>query len=250
METGKRSLISVRELFESSISFYRKNWKLLTSIQLAPALITALSYIFARPQFVGNIGIFIFLALMGAVATGFSWLATMWVVARDENASVKEAYRKSLSLAVPAFVVGILSTLAVLLGFILLIVPGIYLLVVFSFGNYVLFADGLKGSSALKASKYYVKGYWWGVAGRYLVLGLVAMVFQIIFSLFSNGTDWQSYQVALQSGTDTPFKGPSIGDYLSSIVNIFVFTPISIVYAYRLFESLKEIKGKYTPMAR
>ncbi len=246
----KKKLISVGELFKSSIDFYKEHWRLLTGIQLIPALLSVLSFVFLRPQVGSYTFVVIIFSLLGAIATSFSWLALMWVVVRDINTTAREAYRKILSYVIPSFVVGFLEALAIIGGFILLIIPGIYLTIAFNFGHYVLFSEDLRGITALKASKYYVKGYWWGVLGRLLLLGICVGLIQIVLGLFSNGNSWQIYKQAIGEGIQPQFGGPAIGNYLSSLVSVFVLTPIGIIYASKIYESLKNIKGNYTPIEK
>jgi hypothetical protein len=246
--TERVNLISISELFESSISFYKRHWKVLASIQLPPAILALLSFFFFTPELSKTVWIVVTFSILNGLLTAFSWLASMWLVLRDEKATMKEAYQKSLPYLIPAFVIGLLATLAVLCGIVLLIIPGIYLSIAFSLGHYVLFSEGLKGTSALKASKYYIKGYWWAVFGRYILLGLVIGLLQVVFALISGIFDPRSYlHNTVESSNALEIKTPSIADYVSTMLSLFVLTPISIVYTYGIYESLKRIKGKYTP---
>lgn len=246
-EGNRRSMITIRELFETSINFYKTHWKLFTGIQSIPAVLALLSLLFVRPQVNVSTGLAVLFSILGALATGFSWLAIMWAV-KEKNTTVKDAYKKSLAYAVPGFVIGLLETLAVLAGFVLLIIPGIYLSIAFSLSHYVLFSEGLRSTTALKASKFYVKGYWWGVLGRYLLLGIAIFAVQFILGLLGGaGSDWEMFQKAIREGGEPQYKTPGFVDYISTLVSIFVFTPLSIIYGFNIYESLKALKGEYNP---
>jgi hypothetical protein len=64
---------------------------------------------------------------------------------------------------------GILQTVLVILGFVLLIVPGIWFLVATCVAVPALMAEGLKGWEALRRSMTLVEGRWWATLGRLLV---------------------------------------------------------------------------------
>jgi hypothetical protein len=79
--------------------------------------------------------------------------------------------------------ISILSGLAALLGFLLLIVPGIIVLVRFFFGSTVLVVEGKKGSKALGRSWRLAKGSFWKVFGTLLLAGIMANVIEGILSI-------------------------------------------------------------------
>ena len=80
------------------------------------------------------------------------------------------------------FLVGLLNMLIVFLGLILFIVPGIIFAVWFSFSRFVLIKEGLGVKASLKRSKELVRGRFWPVLGRYLVLFIVLILAQIALS--------------------------------------------------------------------
>jgi hypothetical protein len=68
--------------------------------------------------------------------------------------------------------VSLLYVICLAVGFILLIVPGIYLMVALSVSVPALILEGHKGTKALGRSRDLIKGRWWPTAGVYF-LGLV-----------------------------------------------------------------------------
>ncbi len=71
--------------------------------------------------------------------------------------------------------VGIIETLMVAVGFVLIIIPGIYLFVALAFAVPVLMLEGLRGMGAISRSISLVSGRWWPTFGRLLV-GLILYV--------------------------------------------------------------------------
>jgi hypothetical protein len=114
--------------------------------------------------------------------------------------AVSEAYlgeptdwRTSLRFAFqrlgPLMWLAVLSTLGVGLGFILCIVPGVWLMVSWAVSIPVLLFEGVRGTGALRRSFSLVKGRWWPVLGAtllgQLIAGILGFVFQIPFSVLS-----------------------------------------------------------------
>lgn len=130
---------------------------------------------------------------------------------------VKEAIGDGSKIFWSFLWVSILSGIVIAVGFVLLIIPGILFMVWYAFAAYVLVFEGQRGWSALKRSKKLVKGYWWAILGRLIVLILLAIVVSIAIS-------WIPYigQLALQ----------------------VLFPPFSVAYAVLLYKSLKELKEK------
>lgn len=175
----------------------------------------------------------------------------MWVIAKeDKTVTWKEAYKKGWTLAIPASVVGILTILFVLGGFILLIIPGIYLAISYTFVQYILFADNIQGREALRASKYYVKGYWLAVFGRSLVFGLVVGLISMLIGAGSVGPQWGAIMQSIKNGVEPQIQSNLFVDLIASAFSILVVTPLSTIFTYLMYKSLKEIKGEYTHTAK
>ena len=94
--------------------------------------------------------------------------------------------------------------------------------------KFVLVNENLKGTAALKRSKQLVKGYFWPVLGRFLLLALIAIGLSFVITplslLFS-------------------FSAPLIGNLISSII----YLPVGIfstIYSYQIYLNLKKIKGR------
>ena len=128
------------------------------------------------------------------------------------NEAIKTGWQKMFSLAW----VSVLTTLAIIGGGILLIIPGIIFAIWFIFSDYVLVLDGKKGILALGESKKLVSGYWWPVFFKVFILSLITFFAGLLF-------------IAL----------PIVGRIFADLFLI----PFSVIYGFLIYSDLKRIKG-------
>ena len=103
---------------------------------------------------------------------------------------------------------------------ILLVIPGIIFAVWYSFTTMVVVLEGLRGSDAMRKSKSYVQGRWWGVFGRVILLSIVIGIASSIVDKIFGGL------------------GHYAGALFSSLATAFIFTPFAIAYQYLFYRSL------------
>ncbi|HWK17919.1 MAG TPA: hypothetical protein VNR66_10745 [Solirubrobacteraceae bacterium] len=88
-------------------------------------------------------------------------------------------WRQSLEYAAdrlaPLLWLALLTSLVVLVGFILFVIPGVYLLVALSVAVPVLMFEGIAGPAALARSRELVSGRWWPTLGA-LIVGVVLII--------------------------------------------------------------------------
>ncbi|MEF8846998.1 MAG: hypothetical protein V5A57_01020 [Candidatus Paceibacterota bacterium] len=135
---------------------------------------------------------------------------------REENIGIGTSFRRAWSQLVSMIWVDILRGLAIFVGFLLLVIPGIIFSIWFVFSRYVLVAENKKGTGALKASKKLVEGHWWDVLGRVVFLGLVALVVGAILGFV-----------------------PLVGQLAVSLL----LPPFSATFLFMLYEDLKKEKS-------
>lgn len=78
---------------------------------------------------------------------------------------------------------GILAAVLVIIGFVLFLVPGVYLSVPLSFILYVLLIENKRGSRLFSRCFQLVRGKWWKTFGILLLAYLIMMIVSSIFSL-------------------------------------------------------------------
>lgn len=85
------------------------------------------------------------------------------------NVSISEAVNLSARKFVFIFIALILYSLIVLMGFIALIIPGIFLSIKFVFVTYFILLNNEKIIDSFKKSWQITKGNWWRIFGLYLI---------------------------------------------------------------------------------
>jgi len=243
--SSSHTFISVTDLFQNSINYYKEHWKLFVMIQTLPFIIGLVSII--TTSLIQSAPLVGFYALAAIIASSFSWLALLWVITKEDTITVADSYKKGLTIAIPVAIAGILAAVITLGGFLLLIIPGIYLAICYSFVIYIVGHDGLKGMDALRASKSYVKGYWWGILGRSILFGIAIGIIQMLFSAGSIAPQWETIRQSITSGVEPQVQSSPLLEILGNAFTTFVATPLGMIYTFLMYKSLKEIKGEYVP---
>lgn len=178
-------------LLLESFRFYKTHFESLIGIMIVPAILSALSSyleIAADPKgdggmlvrgMLGELAAFgpilsLVVIIISTVVSIIAYIAlTLFVADPSRYPSVSGLYGEAKRYFFPYLWIGILNGLAVFAGMILFIIPGIIVAIWFIFSGYTLVLEDKRGTQALKASKALVKGRWWAVFGRSVVIGLV-----------------------------------------------------------------------------
>jgi hypothetical protein len=127
----------------------------------------------------GAIGVNLTVSLLGALVTVIG-TALCFKVAAAAYVGARASWRSSLAFAAPRLgpVVwaAILAGLGIVLGFLALIVPGIWLLVAWSVFVPALLFEGLAPPRSLGRSFELVRGRWWATLGAVVVAALIGGV--------------------------------------------------------------------------
>ena len=126
------------------------------------------SGLFGGGLLVGLAGVFIWWLLIGAIA----WAIANILIGRQPD--VSDCYRNGYRRVWSILLVAILTFLAFVVGLILLIIPGIFVLTRLSVGVPTVVVEQRKGTDALSRSWNLVKGFGWPVFGALLVSSLLA----------------------------------------------------------------------------
>lgn len=156
-----------------------------------------------------------------------------YIIKNDRAYPIRQVLADSRGMIFPYLGTSLMVGLFTLLGFFLLIIPGIYWGVLYGFAPLITLVEG-KNSRALDRSKFLVKGHWWPIFLRQIVIGLLVYVFAVIinilFTVFFN---------ALSS-----LYGPlgalgASGEFFSNIL----LAPIGLIFTFLLYQNLRRIKG-------
>jgi hypothetical protein len=222
-EAPKMSLRSLGSLFCETWSLYKERWSALVEIVLLPTLVVVLGIVLIGL----NLGMLC--TALGGLVVFIGWiifvLSMLSIVYSIHNtAGVDASYRATIGWFWAFVWVVILELLAVFGGYAMLIIPGIWLEIALSFTAYVFVAEHRRGLDALRQSKDYVKGYWWAVLGRVLLLAVIYLAIEMIVRI----------PVAL-------LAGQVAGAIVSALIALF-FIPFAMLYQYVIFGNLRALK--------
>ena len=146
----------------------------------------------------------------------------------DPTKDVVSLLKESWPLVGKFFLLNVLFFLIVFFGVIVLIIPGVYLAVIYSFANWVFVFEKKFSMAALKRSKELVKNYWWGVFWRGLAISLIFIAVVLVFSIPLNFTEEGSLFYVIWTFVARIFQ--------------FIITPIMTIYTYLIYQELVKIK--------
>lgn len=191
-------LPGVGDLFLQSWGSYWSRWKTYTGIQLMGIGLGLLAglvglggfFLFGFPTVqqswqTENIAWLVVLIIVFVVVS--IWLQSSLAYAvthAPEGVGIKNSLREGWSRAGRYLWISFLASLATLVGFLLLIIPGIIIGVWFVFPIVVYMVEGDRGTVALRKSREYVRGYWWAVFGRLVVLFIFLGAISIVPAIF------------------------------------------------------------------
>ncbi len=189
-------------------------------------------------------------AILGViVAVGYIWAGIRLIQAvldleagRKVSLDIKMS-QKAGGLILSVLWVAVLQLAVIIGGFLLLIVPGIYLALALSFSQVMLIDGDQRGFAALAASRALVKGRWWATFWRLLagnvvfglVLGLLMSLLLGLLAAFS-GTDAFVVQGTAAFKADPLVQGAY--ELLQSIMQASVL-PLFIIFQVKLYKALK-----------
>lgn len=224
--TLKPSLPGIGNLLKRTWQVYKSRFWTLVGIMAVAWLIlgaiiflltlTGISAIAAKVPKSEAIGLMIVLAIPVSIFMFWPEISLLYAIKeRERKIGIKESLKKGWHKLLPFIWVSALVGLAILGGMILLIIPAILFGVWFSLAEYVLVSEDKAGTEALKRSRELVKGYWWEVFGRFIVIGIILGGISLLLNFI-----------------------PIIGQFLSQIL----FLPLYNVFSFLLYEDLKRIK--------
>lgn len=239
---------SFRQLFRFSWNFFNSNWQVLVPIILIPSVVTAIGEILSTSSrvlglVVNIVGIILSIAMAPAAVDAIRRRAA------DSSAAVSLAsqYKFGFGLFWSMVFLSIISGLAEMGSVILFIIPGIIVGVYVAFNTLTLVIDGKKGYAALFESYTIVYGRLEKVFTRFLLLGIVFVVLYIVIGIIESivGLPGVFIDGLKQAGAGAPTL--SLGTQtILVIINLAVssiVTPITLIFTYRLYTSLKETRA-------
>jgi len=257
---ARPKIIATRDLFNSTLSDYRQNWKKFAYLLVIPLL---LSYLGSLASFAFNdipgttatwpwqfnlaaaVVFIIFFVGLGAlfVLTYISEFLLLKDLSQEASFNnLREWYEKAKPYFWTSIGISIVYTLLAILGFILLIVPGVIFSIFYCFAIYAVIFEGHKFEGSFGRSRELVRGYWWAVFGRFMAGGAVVYLSYIIIGGIYAGIAWLlSYAMHFQAQSSKDLF-TLMYDLLSIFIGLVV-GPLSMIYTYKIYRSLKEVKN-------
>ena len=175
---------------------YRQRFLVFFGIILIPSLMIAVpagAFFKGGPLFIFIEALvsatpFLILAVLALLLFILSTVIQLWgrvallyaIKDSDEKIGVIQAYRRGWHKILSYWWVSFLAGLLTAGGFLLFLVPGILFAVWFSLAFFILIAEDTGGMSALLKSREYIRGRWWSVLGRLVVIGLFSFFVSLL----------------------------------------------------------------------
>lgn len=222
--SAKQGLPGISALFNKAKEDLKARKEFFLTLSAIPVVIQLIGVILAMVSPGLVIVTLLAMILSVVVALGVS-VATINGFAHADRKDWKAELKTGMGMFFPVLFTAIILSIVVGIGYILLIIPGIYLTIATTFYMYTLVLEDKKYWDAAKASMELVKGYWWSVLGRLIGFGLIIFVIMMILGLITGIT-----------GSEI------VAQIVSSLAGI-VITPLSVGYMFHLYKALKEEKA-------
>lgn len=233
----KVKLISVGDLFRQSWGLYRERVWILAGIALSGLVVTiavilgALFTVESIPvelalgdeasTIASFIAVFVFAVIPLLVFWLVSGLAMIYAI--PKGVGIGSAYGLAFRNLISFGWLNLLQLLVVLGGILMLIIPGIIFAVWFTLANYIFAIDKERGVNALLKSRDYVRGYWWQIVGRLIVVLLAYLAVGLVVNFLAS------------------LIGETVGSIVSAIFEILA-AAFWLLVLYVLYQNLKMLK--------
>lgn len=209
-------------LFSGAMRRYQECFWTLAWIFLVPGVFLIVGQLLSESKSFAAVAAGGIVSFVGTLASLVASLAMVNALAHGTDFAA--SYRVGLKLFWAEVLIGILTILALIGGSVLLVVPGIMLGIALTFASYTLVVEDRHGMHALVASRKYVKGYWWAVVGRTLLLALIfiammALIYAPILTLLGR-----------------------VAGAVVYLVLLVCYAPFSTCYTYGMYENLRRLK--------
>ncbi len=236
--------MGIGELIDAAIRLYRLQWKVLMGIVALVLIPVTFLQAWVSELVIGPVSeisgtdplgpLFavtgVFVAIQFLIIQPFL-LAAITRAAADvylgEPIGIGRTYRFALRLLLPILWIMVLGLLATLVGFVLLIIPGIIVLIRLTFTAPVLVVEDLRGRKALGRSWRLAAGHFWRILGVVILAGLIVGIVALIVSIPG--------ELALQMLGPDAWPISALVTALASVLT----TPFSILVVVLLYFDLR-----------
>jgi hypothetical protein len=221
--------LDIGRVFEQIFRIYRQQFALLIGgalvVFVPVAIVNGLLY---------DAGGFFLTLIANAIAlvAGYLYQGMVVEAARDildgrRDQSIGGLFRSAGAVVGTLVVVGILAGIAIAIGFVLLIIPGLFLITIWAVVVPVVVIERTGVFEAFGRSRELVKGHGWQVFGVLVLLFIAAFVVQVLIA-------------AILGGIFDSALGFAIGVLLTSLL----LMPLTALAASVIYFELKAIRGE------
>lgn len=257
--SDKPKIILTKDLIKSTLDDYKQNWQKFAYLLIIPL---SVSYILSLCSFISDkfgfaasmpwqfkvAAVILFIILL--LAVGIIYVLTYiseFLLVKDltqevNSGNLRDWYKRARPYFWISVGISVIYSILTLVGIILLIVPGVIFAISYCFAIYAVIFEDHKFEGAFGRSRELVKGYWWAVFGRFMAGGaLIYLAYLVIGGIYA-GLVWLiSYSMHLQ-----PQSGKDLFQLMYDLLSIFigiVVGPLTMLYTYKIFQSLKAVKN-------
>ncbi len=231
-EKLKNSLLDIGDYISIGGSEYTKNFKnfvILTLLINLPIAIVGLFLPSEEQPNPENSWIILIFILLSIILGTLAALAVPKMIERSiqgQTLSATTALQNATPKLFIALVVSIITAIIVGIGFILLLIPGIWLGVLLSF-TFSAIAVRNCGLNALSYSRSLVKNRWWAVFGRSLLLGLC---FAVVYILLAIAVGLISAFISLSGFESISILTQLISNCCFGLINYYAATVYTVMF--------------------
>jgi len=232
----RTNLISISDIIKKGWELYTENFqKFLVPIitLIIPYIILYLLQYYGQSWAVIFILIIFVLIIMVDLWLGILFIQMIDKIYKKQTFNLNNLYKEAFQKIASYFWVCILTSLVILVGFILLIIPGIIFAIWFNFSPYINILEGKRGTMALKSSQELVKKRWGATFWRLLIPPLLVylIVMAIVIGLTFMLTNGQINNASIEQNL--------LINGISTLI-FLLLTPLFISFSVILYNSLKE----------
>jgi len=258
--TGQKPKIAaLNDLINGTIGDFRQNWKKFAILLIIPM---AIIFLFSVISFLSDKYVnlqswgwpaalaFILAAIILIVAFGCYYILTYiseFLLLADLSQEVAfrnlgQWYDKAKPYFWPIVAISIIYTALAVIGFILLIIPGIIFMVYYCFAIYAVIFEGHRFEGSFGRSRELVKGYWWAIFGRFLAGGAIVYFAYVVIGGIYAAFIWLIAYILHFDALATDDLFTLMYDLLSVFVGLAA-GPLTMIYTYRIYKSLRAVKN-------
>lgn len=216
----RKTLPEIGTLFSATWAVFQRRFAVLIGLYLLSmvAFITP-PLLLAGAAFLAGGGSSVLLPALGGglggmlgIYFGFRCFGAFLFAVADDRLGFGEALEQGRRVIFPLIWVGLLTGFIISGGFLLFVIPGIIFIVWFFFAQFIVISEDVRGMGALLKSREYVRGEWFDVALRLLLVWAASLLLGMV-----------------------PLAGPLL---------TIVFLPYLMIFHYRLYRDLQTLKGE------